>query len=100
MVNTRRLAHRIYLVFGSLITYCRKKRVHLKAAALSEKEVKTKGEMDVVTLEAQTHLPLRTQNTGRTEYVAPVSITILKYGKGFFGVNCVVMAYFPSVNCG
>lgn len=44
--------------------------------------VKTKDEVPVTPLEVQTYLPLRSHDTGRTEYVAPVSdkIYIAMYG--------------------
>ena len=37
-----------------------------------------KEDLPATPLEVQTHLPLRTQEAGRTEYVAPVSNSILK----------------------
>ena len=41
----------------------------MKAAAAAQKN---QGDLPPTPLEVQTHLPLRTQDVGRTEYVAPV----------------------------
>ena len=68
----------------SVVKYCRKKSSQSKAAAISKNQNET---ITPVPLEVQTHLPLRTQDTARTEYVAPVRNVEIDQGSMSFKVT-------------